>query len=83
VKSAIHENLDPADRAYGGLKKINVPPAYNLFPLENDDLSHLFVCVLHFAEYRSMSKRNLFVRDVFTCLYRFKCGCYCALSVKT
>jgi hypothetical protein len=30
-----------------------------------------------------MSKRNPFVRDVFTCPYRFKCGCYCALSVKT
>ncbi len=23
------------------------------------------------------------MRDVFTCPYRFKCGCYCALSVKT
>ena len=30
-----------------------------------------------------MSKRNPFVRDVFTCPYRFKCGCYCALSVRT
>ena len=30
-----------------------------------------------------MSKRNPFVRDVFACPYRFKCGCYCALSVKT
>ncbi len=23
------------------------------------------------------------MRDVFTCPYRFKCDCYCALSVKT
>ncbi len=30
-----------------------------------------------------MSTKNPFVRDVFTCPYRFKCGCYCALSVKT
>ena len=30
-----------------------------------------------------MSTRNPFVRDVFTCPYRFKCGCYCALLVKT
>ncbi len=30
-----------------------------------------------------MSKRNPFVCDVFTCPYRLKCGCYCALSVKT
>ena len=30
---------------------------------------------------RSMSTRSPFVRDVFTCPYRFKCGCYCALSV--
>jgi hypothetical protein len=30
-----------------------------------------------------MSKRNPFVRDVFTFPYRFKCCCYCALSVKT
>ncbi len=30
-----------------------------------------------------MSKKNPFVRDVYTCPYRFKCGCYCALSVKT
>ncbi len=30
-----------------------------------------------------MSKRNLVVRDVFACPYLFKCGCYCALSVKT
>jgi hypothetical protein len=36
-------------------------------------------CILQ--QYRSMSKRNPFVRDVFTCPYRFKCGCYCALSV--
>ena len=38
-------------------------------------------CILQ--QYRSMSKRNPLVRDVFTCPYRFKCGCYCALSVKT
>jgi hypothetical protein len=30
-----------------------------------------------------MSKRNQFVSDVFNCPYRCKCGCYCALSVKT
>ncbi len=30
-----------------------------------------------------MSKRNPLVRDVFTYPYRFKCGCYCALSVKS
>ena len=30
-----------------------------------------------------MSKRNPFVLDVYSCPYRFKCGCYCALSVKT
>ncbi len=30
-----------------------------------------------------MFKRNPFVRDVYSCPYRFKCGCYCALSVKT
>ncbi len=30
-----------------------------------------------------MSKKHPFVRDVYTCQYRFKCGCYCALSVKT
>ncbi len=30
-----------------------------------------------------MSTRNPFVRDVLTCPYRFKCGCYCALSVNT
>ncbi len=38
-------------------------------------------CVLQ--QYRSMSKRNPFVRDVYSCPYRFKCGCYCALSVNT
>jgi hypothetical protein len=38
-------------------------------------------CILQ--QYRSMSKRNPFVCDVLTCTYRFKCGCYCALSVKT
>jgi hypothetical protein len=32
-----------------------------------------------------MSKRNPFVSDasVYNCPYRYKCGCYCALSVKT
>ena len=30
-----------------------------------------------------MSTKNPFVRDMYTCPYRFKCGCYCALSVKT
>jgi hypothetical protein len=39
------------------------------------------VCV--WQQYQSMSKRNPFVRDVYTCLYQFKCRCYCALSVKT
>jgi hypothetical protein len=29
-----------------------------------------------------MFKGNPFVHDVFTCPYQFKCGCYCALSVK-
>ena len=30
-----------------------------------------------------MSTKNPFVRNVYTCPYRFKCGCYVALSVKT
>ncbi len=28
VKSAIYEDLDPADRAFGGFKKNNVRPSY-------------------------------------------------------
>jgi hypothetical protein len=34
-------------------------------------------------QYRSMSKRNPFVCDVYNCPYRYQWGCYCALSVKT
>jgi hypothetical protein len=48
VKSAIYEDLNPADRPYGGLKK-NELPAHNLFQLKNGDSSHVFVCILHFA----------------------------------
>jgi hypothetical protein len=39
------------------------------------------VCILQ--QYRSMSKRNPFVSDVYNCPYWYKCGCYYALSVKT
>ncbi len=83
VKSAIYEDLDPADRAYGGFKKNNVHPAQVSFLRMNVDLYRFPDCILYLQQYRSMSKRNPFVRDVFTCPYQFKCGCYCALSVKT
>jgi hypothetical protein len=49
VKSAIYENLDPADWPYGEFKKKNVRPAHHLFPPKNGDLSYLFASVLHFA----------------------------------
>jgi hypothetical protein len=49
VKSAIHEDLDPADRTYGGFKNKNVRPAHVSFLLKDGDLSCLLVCILHFA----------------------------------
>jgi hypothetical protein len=51
VKSepAIYDSLDPADRAYKGLKKKKVRPAHVSFLLKNGDLSRLHVCILHFA----------------------------------
>ena len=82
VESAIYEDLNPADRAFGGFKKImyGLPTIFSrLRPVIF--LTYLYVfCILQ--QYRSMSKRNPFVRDVYTCSYQFKCGCYCALLVK-
>jgi hypothetical protein len=48
VKSAIYEDLYPADRAYGGLKKI-VRPVHVSFLLMNVDLCRFPECILHFA----------------------------------
>ncbi len=48
VKSAISEDLNPADRAYGWFKK-NVRPAHVSFLLMNVDLCCFPECILHFA----------------------------------
>jgi hypothetical protein len=65
VKSAIYEELNPADRPYGGFKKEIVLPAHNLIPLKNCDLSHVFVCVLHFVPFDRSSQKAVvrFVRN--------------------
>jgi hypothetical protein len=68
AKSAICEDIYPPDRAYGGFKKRNVCAVHNIFPLKNSDLSHLFVCALHFAAI-------LIHVQVLTCRYWQKCCC--------
>jgi hypothetical protein len=49
VKSAIYEDLDPADRAYGGFKKNNVRPAHRSYLHINVDWCCVPDCILHFA----------------------------------
>ncbi len=49
VKFAIYEDLDPADRAYGGFKKNNVRPAHLSYLHMNVDFSCFPECILHFA----------------------------------
>ncbi len=48
VKSAIYEDLNPADRAYGGFKK-KILPAHLSYLLMNVDLCRFPECILHFA----------------------------------
>ncbi len=49
VKSAIYEHLDPADRAYGGLKKENVLSTHLSYLHMNVDLFCVPECILHFV----------------------------------
>jgi hypothetical protein len=48
VKSAIYEDLDPADRAYGGLKK-KLRPAHLSYLHMNVVLCCFPECIMHFA----------------------------------
>ncbi len=49
VKSAIYEDLDSADRAYGGFKNYNVWQAHVSVLFINIDLCRFPECILHFA----------------------------------
>ncbi len=49
VKSAIYEDLDPADRAYGGFKKNNVRRSHLSYLHINVDWCCFPDCILYFA----------------------------------
>ena len=73
AQSVTYEDVEAADKEYRGFKKRNVLTATIFFMKKK--YSHPFVCILQ--QYQSMCKRNLFVGNVFTCLYLYKSSCYC------
>ncbi len=78
-QSVSYEDIEAADKAYGGFKKRNVRASTKF--IMKSIYSHPFVCILQ--QYRSMTKRNPSVGDVFICPYRYKSSCCCAVLVKS
>jgi hypothetical protein len=49
AKSVVYEDINPADRVFGGFKGKTVRAVYFLLLLMNGEWSHLFLCIFHFA----------------------------------